>query len=131
VPFLAVWPGRIAAGTRTEAFASLGDFMATCADVIGAKLPADAAEDSVSLLPVMLGRPGAAPRDTLVLHSNNGSFGIRQGRWKLELCPDSGGWSFPRPGKDSTEGLPRFQLFDVVADPAEKTEPVRRAARGG
>ena len=124
VPFIVAWPGRVAAGARSDAFVCLGDFLATCADLLGAKLPDHAAEDSISFLPVLLGRSGAAMRDTLVLHSNNGSFGIRQGRWKLELCPDSGGWSYPRPGKDSTEGLPRFQLFDVVADPAEKTNVI-------
>jgi arylsulfatase A-like enzyme len=70
------------------------------------------------------GRAGPAPRATLVSHSINGSFAIRQGNWKLELCADSGGWSFPRPGKDKTDGLPRLQLFDIAADPAEKTNVV-------
>jgi hypothetical protein len=62
-----------------------------------------------------------ASRTVLVESSINGSFGLREGKWKLALCPDSGGWSYPRPGKDSTDGMPRFQLFDVAADPAEKT----------
>jgi hypothetical protein len=97
--------------------------MATCADMLGVKLPDNAAEDSISFLSPMLGKgPGA--RDTLVESSINGSFGIRQGQWKLALCPDSGGWSFPRPGRDKTDGWPRFQLFNVVADPAEKTNVV-------
>src|SRR5581483_4358409 len=60
----------------------------------------------------------------LVLHSINGSFGIRQGRWKLELCRDSGGWSYPRPGRDNTDGWPRFQLYDLAEDPAEKKNVV-------
>ena len=120
IPLIMRWPARIAAGSRSDAFVCLGDFMATCADILGTKLPANAAEDSISFLPLLLGRAAPAPRDTLVLHSINGSFGIRQGRWKLELCPDSGGWSFPRPGRDKTDGLPRFQLYDLETDPAEK-----------
>ena len=124
IPLIVRWPGRVAAGSRSDAFVCLGDFMATCADVLGAKLPANAAEDSVSFLPILEGKSGPALRDTLVLHSINGSFGIRQGPWKLELCSDSGGWSFPRPGKDKTDGLPRFQLFDLVKDPAEKTNVI-------
>jgi len=70
---------------------------------------------------LLLNPKGKTTREVLVESSINGSFGLRQRQWKLALCPDSGGWSFPRPGRDSTEGMPRFQLFDVAADPAEKT----------
>ena len=124
IPLIVRWPGCVKAGTRTDAFVCLGDFFATSADLLGQKLPDNAAEDSISFLPLLLGRPGPAPRDHLVLHSINGSFGIRQGKWKLELCADSGGWSFPRPGRDSIEGLPKFQLYDLEKDPAEKTNVV-------
>ncbi len=128
IPLIVRWPGRVAAGGRSDSFVCLGDFMATCADLLGKKLPETAAEDRVSFLPSLLGRTGAdgvaASRDTLVSHSINGSFAIRQGQWKLELCADSGGWSFPRPSKDKIDGLPRFQLFDLARDPAEKTNLV-------
>ena len=42
------------------------------------------------------------------------------GKWKLELCPESGGWSAPRPGKDDTSALPPLQLYDLESDRAEK-----------
>jgi arylsulfatase A-like enzyme len=54
-----------------------------------------------------------------VLHSIDGSFAIRQGRWKLEMCPGSGGWSSPKAGKEC-EGLPTVQLYDVEQDVAER-----------
>jgi hypothetical protein len=57
----------------------------------------------------------------VVFHSINGSFAIRQGRWKLELCPDSGGWSFPRPGSAAARGLPPVQLYDMAKDIGERT----------
>lgn len=121
IPLIVRWPGHVTPNTKKGDFVCLSDFMATCADILGTKLPDNAAEDSISMLPLLLGQAGLAPRDTLVESSINGSFGIRQGRWKLAFCPDSGGWSYPRPGKDNTDGWPRFQLFDCVADPAEKT----------
>jgi arylsulfatase A len=120
IPMIVRWPGRVARDSMNKDFVCLGDFMATCADLLGLKLPDTAGEDSISFLPPLLGR-GPGGRDVLVESSINGSFGIRQGQWKLALCPDSGGWSYPRPGRDKTDGWPRFQLFDVVADPAEKT----------
>ena len=93
----------------------------TCAGAVGTTLPDDAAEDSVSFLPVLEGRQGGHLRESLVHHSINGSFALRQGRWKLALCPGSGGWSFPRPGVDDVSGLPDVQLFDLTADRAETT----------
>jgi arylsulfatase A-like enzyme len=121
IPMIVRWPGHVAPDTQTGDFTCLGDFMATCADILGVKLPDNAAEDSISFLPVLSGRDVPSPRDTLVESSINGSFGIRQGRWKLAFCPDSGGWSYPRPGRVNTDSWPRFQLFDCVADPEEKT----------
>jgi arylsulfatase A len=121
IPLIVRWPGHVAAKTECNNFVCLGDFMATCADLLKTKLPDDAGEDSISFLPLLLDQKGKTMRETLVESSINGSFALRKGNWKLALCPDSGGWSFPRPGKDSTEGMPRFQLFDIVSDPTEKT----------
>ena len=98
IPFLARWPGRIKAGTKSDQIVCLNDFFATCAEILGAQLPANAAEDSVSILPALEGRAAGPLREAIVHHSINGSFAIRQGNWKLELCADSGGWSAPKPG---------------------------------
>ncbi len=52
-------------------------------------------------------------------HSINGSFAIRQGIWKLALCPDSGGWSAPLPGSPASTSLPLVQLYDLAHDIGE------------
>jgi arylsulfatase A len=121
VPFFARWPGRIAPGAEYPHTICLTDLLATCADLLEVKLPDDAGEDSVSLLPVFLGRTKAPLRDITVHHSVNGSFAIRQGRWKLLLCPDSGGWSAPRRGSAEAATLPPVQLYDLDTDPGERT----------
>ncbi len=120
VPFLVRWPGRVAAGTQTNQTVCLTDFMRTTAEIIGAALPDNAAEDSVSFLPALLGRDRAPLREATVHHSINGSFSIRQGKWKLEFCPGSGGWSSPRPNLDDTSKIPLIQLFDLSTDLAEE-----------
>ena len=56
-------------------------------------------------------------------HSIDGSFSIRQGRWKLEMCAGSGGWSAPRPGPQC-EGLPPRQLYDLDADVSEQRNTI-------
>jgi len=119
VPFIVRWPGRGTPGSRSAQTICHPDLMATCADILGIDLPPDAGVDSVSLLPVLLGRDTGPIREAVVHHSINGSFSIRQGKWKLELCAGSGGWSPPRPGSREEQGLPDTQLYDMESDIGE------------
>ncbi len=121
VPFLVRWPAKVKAASVSNQLVGQIDFMATFADLLGKGLPGDAGEDSVSFLPALLGSGEGFPRTSIVSQSINGSFAIRDGQWKLLLCPGSGGWSFPKPGADDTSGLPEFQLYDLSTDPGEKT----------
>lgn len=83
VPLVVRWPGHVGPGTRSDHLVCLTDLFATCVDVLGAELPLDGAEDSLSFLPALLGRTGEGGRTTLVSHSNFGEFAWRDGRWKL------------------------------------------------
>ncbi|HYT60869.1 MAG TPA: arylsulfatase [Haliangiales bacterium] len=120
IPFIVRWPGRVKAGTTSDQLVCLTDLFATCADILDAKLPDNAAEDSVSLLPALERRDKRPLREAVVHHSVNGSFAIRQKNWKLELCPDSGGWSAPRPGSKAADELPPVQLYDLANDVGEQ-----------
>ncbi|HEX3872161.1 MAG TPA: arylsulfatase, partial [Pirellulales bacterium] len=120
VPFLVRWPGKVKAGGQSNQLLCLTDFMATCADMLGVTLPANAGEDSFSFLPALSGTSGRPMREAIVHHSINGSFAIRRGQWKLEMCPGSGGWSAPRPGKDDTSAMPLVQLYNLQYDIGEK-----------
>ncbi len=119
VPFIVRWPGKMKPGGSSADIVCLTDFMATAAEIVGAKIPATAAEDSVSFLPALLGQNGSK-RTALVSHSINGSFAVRDGNWKLCLCAGSGGWSAPKPGSPAENGLPPDQLFNLAADRAEQ-----------
>ena len=120
IPLLVRWPARIQPGRKTDETVCLIDLLATCADFLGVQLPDNAGEDSVSNLPIWTGKPvDGALREATVHHSIDGSFSIRKGNWKLEMCPGSGGWSYPRPGKEC-EGLPPIQLYDLSADIGER-----------
>jgi arylsulfatase A-like enzyme len=119
VPFLVRWPAQVKGGQKTAQLTCLTDFMATAADILGQKLPDNAAEDSFSFLPALTGRKSEAARPNIIHHSINGSFAIREGSMKLELCADSGGWSDPRPGQ-APKGSPASQLYDLSSDIAEQ-----------
>ncbi len=120
IPFLARWLGKIRPGSQCSDTVCLTDFLRTMAAVVRAELPEDAGEDSYNILPDLLGTAEGPIREATVHHSINGSFSIRRGRWKLELCPGSGGWSEPRPKKARELGLPKIQLYDLNQDIGER-----------
>jgi len=119
IPLMIQWPAKIKKGLRCDETVCLSDLTATLADLFGIMLPENTAEDSVSNLPLWM-NPGQGPiRDDIVHESVNGSLSIRRGKWKLEMCPGSGGWSWPKPGEEPP-GSPRFQLYDLEKDVHEK-----------
>lgn len=112
IPFLAKWPGHVKPGTMTDELICLTDLMATCGGIVGAKLPYNAGEDSYDILPAILGTKRSAPiREAVVHHSAWGSFGIRQGEWKLLMVRGIGDGP---PSKDTS--LPPCQLYNIVDD---------------
>ena len=118
IPFIARWPGVVKPGTTCAQTICHVDFMSTCAAILGSNLPETAAEDSVSLLPLLKG--GSQPvRETLIHHSGHGNFAIRDGKWTLVLCAGSGGWGAP-PKVAKGEKLPPVQLYDMSADEGEQ-----------
>ncbi|NQT38481.1 MAG: sulfatase-like hydrolase/transferase [Planctomycetes bacterium] len=125
VPMIARWPGHIAAGSSTDQTVCLTDLMATCAAVVGAKLPNEAAEDSCDFLPVLLGSQGDRPVRRYTLHQTISlALAIRRGPWKYLDHKGSGGNNY------NSERLRPFileekapeapgQLYNLDTDPGE------------
>ncbi len=119
VPFIARWPGKVPAGSTAPQMVSVVDILATTAELVGTPLPAkDAgAEDSRSFLSVLLDSVDAKGREDMIIHSADGVFAVRKGRWK---------WIEGVPVEKIKDGVRktrkdqfRSQLYDTVADPAE------------
>lgn len=83
VPFIARWPGKITPGSLCDQTICHNDLIATCADLLKTQLPDDAGEDSVSLLPLMLGSAKDYAREATVHQSAAGDLAIRKGAWKM------------------------------------------------
>lgn len=120
MPFLVRWPGHIEAGSKCDQTVCLGDLIATVADLLATKLPDNAGPDSVSILPALLGKATKPLREYNVYHSYNGNFAIQEGKWKLELCPGSGGWGKPLDKDAVKQKLPEVQLYDMSTDIGER-----------
>ena len=120
VPFIARWSGRIKPNSVSDELICLTDLMVTTAAIIGVALPGDAAEDSHNILPALLGRKQQRPiRQTIVHHSSDGTFAIRQGEWKLALGLGSHGFSDPKT-IDPKPGEAAGQLYNLKDDPGEQ-----------
>ncbi len=108
VPFIARWPGKIAAGATTAQVGYFGDMMATFADLASAKMPPD--RDSLSLLPTLLGRGTQATHDYLYWEFYEGGTSqtvLLGNRWK--------GLRLKSPAAP-------ILLYDLDADLGEKTD---------
>jgi arylsulfatase A len=115
VPYLIRWPGHVPAGTVCDEMINLTDTLATITALVGAER---AGEDSFNVLPAWLGKEHDQPlRPSMILHSSDGVFAVRQGPWK---------WIEGKPSKPSsaknrrTESKP--QLYNLRKDPAEKRD---------
>ena len=127
-PFIVRWPGKVKAGSTSDQLLSLTDVMATCAEISGAKLPDDAAEDSYNMLPVLLGTQGQEPvRRYLLQQTMSLAMSIRDGQWKYLDHKGSGGNNYQRDGawgmkpyalKNNDPDAPG-QLYDLATDPGE------------
>ncbi len=88
VPFIVRWPGKVKPGSVNDHTVCLNDLMATAGEITGAKIPDNAGEDSVSLIPELLGTTKDGTRDATIHQSAAGDLAIRQGPWKLIFQKD-------------------------------------------
>jgi len=120
-PFVVRWPARVAAGTTCARPIGLTDMMATCTEIVGADLPDNAAEDSISFLSALDGGDESLESGhPLVHHSVQGMFSIRDGKWKLILGRNHGGFDYPSLTGVQEDEYPG-QLYDMEKDVPERT----------
>lgn len=118
VPFVVRWPGKVPAGTVSDATINLVDMFATVAAVVGESLPSadEAAEDSFNVLLALLGQYSPRPlRPSMIVHSVDGNFAIREGPWKYIE-----GKASPTVRRVSRPDELGAQLYNIQDDPAEQ-----------
>ncbi len=109
------WPGKIPAGTSTDAMTSMMDVLPTFAKLAGAEAPQDRKIDGVDIWPVLTGDPETPPREEFFYYKGFNLEAVRSGDWKLHLALADGA-----PGEK--KGKPRPQLFNLKEDIGETTD---------
>jgi arylsulfatase A-like enzyme len=110
VPFVARWPGRIKAGTKTDLPVAMWDVMPTCLDIAGAEVPAGI--DGISYLPALLGQMDRQKKHQYLywaFYERGGKQAVRWGKWKGVRNNVS---------KDPNSPL---ELYDLTEDVGETT----------
>ena len=111
VPFIAKWPGKLAAGTTSESTINFTDFFATFAELlsINPKEEFPTAVDSQSFLTALYEPEKRFPRPPMVHRLN----ALRVDDWK---------WIHPgRTTPFEKTRLEEYQLYDLKKDPGEQT----------
>jgi arylsulfatase A-like enzyme len=121
VPFLVRWPGHFAAGKKLAPVAAHIDVTPTLLDACGVRRPDGVQLDGISLLPLLNGRVESLPERALYFQWHRGDVpelyracAAREPRWKLVQPRGAGAGPFAGP--------PRFELYDMLADPSETND---------
>jgi arylsulfatase A len=82
----------------------------------------DACLDSIDVSNALVGKEGARGRDHLIQqdNGNNGNYGLRVGNWKLLRHERGKARNVVVEQELANTTVPKYQLFNLEADPAEK-----------
>jgi arylsulfatase A-like enzyme len=106
-PFIVSWPARFQGGRTIATPVTSLDILPTALDAAGVALPTDKPLDGRSLLPLLTGQT-TKHRDTFYWSEGGaaGGWAVRAGDWKLV----------------TQRNQTKAELFDLAADPGEKTD---------
>lgn len=115
VPFIVRWPGRVPAGTESDALVSHVDLISTFATLSGAPLSDDVVIDGVNQLPEFLGTATEPARDMLIISPNSPQhLTVRKGKWVYIPKRDEGGFQGKKIGDHLLGGAAAQRLTGLV-----------------
>ena len=132
VPFLATWPGTIAAGKVVDDWCSNLDVLPTMAALCDLDLPKKPL-DGIDISKVLLGGDAKLERKPVLYFSPMGAGGndvhcIRRDGWKLRVAQNVKGEMYINDrttGAHGSQWLPHPELYDLSRDPAESYDQAK------
>ncbi len=123
-PSIVYWPGKIPAGSSSDAIAGTIDVLPTIAEITGTKLP-ERKIDGRSLWPLLNGTATKSPHEAYYYYWNKELQAVRSGAWKLHFPHSyrslkSGGGTGGTPA-DYVEKKCGLELYNLDTDIGEST----------
>jgi len=111
VPFIARWPGKIKAGSKSSVLISNVDMLATLAALTGYELKEGEGPDSYNILPALLTDSKKQIRDHLVIAPNREpNMALRNGDWIYISAQGGGGFAATNWGDHGLGGPPALKF---------------------
>ncbi|NOX98991.1 MAG: sulfatase-like hydrolase/transferase, partial [Verrucomicrobia bacterium] len=126
-PFITRWKGKIQPGVSDQVVCTI-DLAASFASLTNTKLPAEACLDSMNVMPALLGNAKAKGRESLIQQDNGnaGNYGFLVGDWKLQRHDKKRTRNLKVAKQLENTPVPKFQLYDLSKDPAEKNNIIEQ-----
>ena len=131
VPFIVKWPGRVPAGTVSDALICNVDLLATVAEITGVSYPEGQAQDSVNLLPAFTEASPEPVRDELVVAAwKQTHLSLRKGDWMFIPKQLGGGFQSKKVGSHTFGGPAGAQFAKRVNSDIAEGKLKKNAAPG-
>ncbi len=115
VPFIAKWPGKIEADSKSDQLICHVDMLASFMALTGYKPNPQIQTDSINVLPALLSNPSAPLRNELVLAAHSAKhLSLRQGQWMYIPAQGSGGFTGSKPNQHAWGGPAAVALVGGV-----------------
>lgn len=118
VPMIVNWPAAVKGGEKSDLLTTQVDWLASLAELVGARIPSGAAPDSRSRLGNMLGYDNR-PAPWVIEMASNRTLSVRTQKWKY-IEPNDGPEMITWGPKIETGNHPMPQLYDMEASADEQ-----------
>ncbi len=111
VPCVVRWPGKIPAGSSSDAITSTMDLLPTLSHLSERSPSVDRVIDGKNIWPILSGKSKADPRDAFFYYQMDQLQAVRSGDWKLFVPLESKKRNWGKP-----EGQQSLKLFNLAKD---------------
>jgi len=111
VPCIVRWPGKIPAGSSSDALTSTIDVLPTLASLAGGSVPVDKVIDGKNIWSILNGQTSSDPREAFYYYQMDQLQAVRSGDWKLFVQMNSKKRNWGKP-----EGRQSIKLFNLALD---------------
>ncbi|NNE90084.1 MAG: sulfatase [Verrucomicrobiales bacterium] len=115
-PTIAWWPGKIEAGSSSDAIAGTTDVLPTFVSLAGGAIRGDVHIDGVDISKILLGEAAESDREAWYYFSGNNLQAVRFGPWKLAITGQGLGMGLKDKPEDLKTGGRLYNLEEEIGE---------------